>query len=104
MILTSSPPRMSKASPMIQKGVRISSSAQVLDHAAVYGQAMLAGPVKIGGTSIVRDDAMVIGAIRIQGNVVLEGRVRVYTRAILEGDVNVSSGRIRDVHWWRNIP
>ena len=40
----------------------------------------------------------------IAKTVKVSGYALVYGDAYLEGDVNISSGWIRAVHWWRDVP
>ena len=41
---------------------------------------------------------------KILGKAKVLGDAKVYGQSILKGDVTISSGWIKDVSWWREIP
>ena len=42
--------------------------------------------------------------VKISGNALVWGCAHIRGNSILEGDVTFSSGHIRDLHWWRDVP
>ena len=70
----------------------IAPTAIVGDNVHVRGNAQIYDRAKVGGNAIVSGNAKVGGNAWVGGH------------AILERDVTISSGWVRNVHWWKEIP
>ena len=100
----------------IENGAKVKGNARILDSGWLRGRVVVQDNAVVGGAAYVCDNSKVGGNARVEGhawlqyNSIVRGHAHVDGKAcpcantILEGDVTISSGLIRDVHWWRDVP
>ena len=81
----------------------IGNRVKVEGRAMVRGHACVSGTATVSGYAILDGYAHVGCASKVTDHVMVDGEAKV-DDSILEGDVTISSGRIWDVHWWRDVP
>ena len=83
---------------------KVWGSARISDLATVFGNAEVYGNARVSGAAWVYDNAQVYDHAQVGDTAYVIAIVVVYGNAVLEGDVAISSGWIRDVHWWKDVP
>ena len=79
-------------------------AGQILENAFVCDNPKLGDRATVKGSAVVCEHARISGTSLIQGKALIHGNTCVSGASILEGDVTISSGWIKDVHWWREVP